>query len=125
MYSLGMTMLFGAEYNASQSDGMMWKFSDQLQMVTSAMTIEEYEERIEMHEVMTICHMNLADHSSEKISQNMASIAKFDSMSSIDGRYKYANMKIIKSRIIIPFGLQISIYVIIGGIYMHVDGHVG
>ena len=77
MFSLGMTMLYAAEYNPDEMGRR--DLSSPMSSLIAHMTTDEYEDRANMEDVMRACEQNLDGRSSELICQQLAATVKLNS----------------------------------------------
>ena len=77
LFSLGMTMLYAAEYNPDEMG--LRELTSSLSSLIAHMTTDDYEDRANIEDVIKACEKNLTGRSSEQICQQLASAVKLNS----------------------------------------------
>ena len=85
LFSLGMTMLYAAEYNPDEMGRR--ELTSSLSSLIAHMTTDDYEDRANIEDVIKACEKNLTGRSSEQICQQLASAVKLNSSAEGKGFY--------------------------------------
>ena len=74
LFSLGMTLLYAAEYNVDRTTEAI---SSELRDLLGRMTADSYKSRPDLESVITLCEEQLCGQSSQEVCCGIAAIAGF------------------------------------------------